>query len=97
MKSYLLVFNEKQASRGWVKDHIDSIDGIDDWITFFDNTFCFISELSVTELSKRIRAAIPDVQFIVTTLDGGKRNGWLPKSVWTFMNRQTSVPAEPAT
>ena len=72
MKSYLLVFNEKQASRGWVKDHIDSIDGIDDWITFFDNTFCFISELSVAELSKRIPAAIPDVQFIITSLDQGQ-------------------------
>ena len=96
MKSYLFVFNGDQAIRQSVTARLDSIEAITNWVAFFDNTLCIISELNATELSEQIRAAIPNVQFIVTTLDKGKRNGWLPKSVWNFVNRSASADAEAA-
>lgn len=96
MRSYLLVFNGDQATHEFVKRRIDTIDAITDWLLFFDNAFCVVSELEISELNDRIQAAIPRIQFVLTTLEMGKRKGWLPRTVWNFMNGRTPVHVEPA-
>ena len=96
MKSYLLVYNGTQATRRSVTARIDSMDAIANWIAFFENALCLVSELNVGELTEKIHVAIPDVQFVITPLDKAKKNGWLPKSVWNFMNLPSPVEAESA-
>ena len=85
MGTFLLVFNANQMVRRDVTEHLDAIDEVHDWVAFFDNSLCVVSPLSVDRLSKRLREALPDLQFILSELEEGKRNGWLPRSVWKFL------------
>ncbi len=87
MRTFLLVFNANQISRRSVIERIDSLKAIIDWVAFFDNSLCIVGAISASELSGMLREAMPDVQFIVSELEAGKRNGWLPKSVWEFLKQ----------
>ena len=96
MKSHLFVFNGDQATRRIVTSRLDSLNEVVNWMAFFHNTFCIVSDIDSADLSRLIRRAIPDVQFIVVTLEKGNKNGWLPKSVWEFVNHPNRVDAESA-
>ena len=96
MRSYLLVFNGDQVSRKTVIAHLDSLKVILNWMAFFDNAICVVSEVDAASLSESIHTVLPEIQFIVTELESGKKKGWLPKTVWKFMNHPMVAPSEAA-
>jgi hypothetical protein len=79
-----------------VTTRLDSISAIVNWIAFFDNTLCLVSSSSARELSDMIRETIPDVQFVITELEPGRRNGWLPRSVWSFLRSPSAAHTDAA-
>lgn len=96
MKSYLFVFNKEQATRRFITSRLDSLDEVVNWMAFFPNAVSIVSDVDAAELSRVIRRAIPNVQFIVVALEKGNKNGWLPKSIWEFVNHPSRVDAESA-
>ena len=96
MRSYLLVFNGDQTIRKTVTSRIDEMVEIVNWIAFFDNALCIVSDDDIKVLSAKIGFGLPGVQFIVTELEIGKRQGWLPKSVWQFLKNPVPAHSEAA-
>ena len=94
MKAYLLVFDRSQIPRSIMADTIDRSD-IENWNAFFENAICFASKKDAHSLSQQIRAEIPEQRFIITEVEAGKKAGWLPRSIWAFLNRPAPVGADP--
>jgi hypothetical protein len=94
MKAYLLVFDGSQVSRDTVIDVIDKIGDIENWFAFFNNAICIASEKDARSLAQQIRTELPKQRFIITEIQAGKKAGWLPKSIWTFLNRPEPVAAD---
>lgn len=92
MEAFLFVFDNSQISRKLVIKQLDKIGAIQNWYAFFENTFCLASNQDARTLSKNVRDALPEVRFIITEIDPKKKGGWLPKSVWAFLNQPE--PAE---
>ena len=93
MKAYLLVFDRSQVSRDTMTDVIDRIRDIENWYAFFDNAICVASGNDARSLAQQIRAELPKQRFIITEIEAGKKAGWLPKAIWTFLNRPQPVAA----
>jgi len=96
LRSYLFVFNGDQVSRKSVISKLDSLPEVVNWMAFFDNAICIVSEIDAIQLSEVLRASLPGIQFIVTELEPGKKKGWLPKAVWNFMNDPAGARTEAA-
>ncbi len=94
MKAYLLVFDQTQISRDTMTDVIDKIGDIENWYAFFENALCVGSRKDAWTLSQQIRAELPKQRFIITEVEAGKKAGWLPKTIWAFLNRPEPVGAD---
>jgi len=92
MKAYLLVFDSRQFGRKLVTQRLDKMPSIVNWYAFFENVLCLASEDDAKEVSSLVREAFPDLRFLVTEVDPGKKGGWLPRSIWEFLNEPR--PAE---
>jgi len=85
MKAYLLVFDLSQITREIMVEAIDNMSGIENWYAFFDNAICLASEKDARSLSRMLHAEFPKQRFIITEV-GPQKGGWLPKSIWAFLN-----------
>ena len=94
MKAYLLVFDGSQVSRETMTGVVDSIGDIENWYAFFGNVLCLASKKDVRFLSQQIREKLPEQRFIIAEVEAGRRAGWLPKSIWTFLNRPEPAGAK---
>jgi hypothetical protein len=95
VKAHLLVF-DVSVDRDQVIAAVDGIKEIENWYAFFTNTMCLASTLDAKGLSKKIRERLPETKFILTTVEPSEKGGWLPKSVWSFLNRPVRANAEAA-
>lgn len=84
--AYLLTFDTTQLSRDKLVARIDRLAEIANWYAFLPAGVILISRLSASELSDLLRESLPDLRFLVAKLEKGKRQGWLPKSAWQFIN-----------
>lgn len=91
MRSYLLAFDPNATSRDTIVSCIDAVPEIHNWMLFFDNAACIVSDSSPRELASLIRERLPKAHFILTAMEPGTRAGWLRKSVWDFIRNPTMV------
>ena len=94
MKAYLLVFDQSQVTREIMVETIDKISDIQNWYAFFDNTICLASEKDARSLSHLLHAELPKQRFIITEIGSQKKGGWLPKSIWAFLNHPEPVDTD---
>ncbi len=87
MNAFLFVFNNSEITRKIVTGRLDKMPNIANWYAFFENALCLASEDDAKSISQQIRMDFPDLHFIVAEVDPKKKGGWLPKSIWTFLNR----------
>lgn len=92
MNAHLLVFDSSQIRRSVVTKIIDRLPEIKNWYAFLDNTICIVTDDDAGMLSDLLHKKLPEIRFIVTEIEPQKKGGWLPKSVWKFMNHP--VPSE---
>ena len=93
MRSYLLTFDTGQVSRDRWIETIDGLPQIVNWHAFFEGAVVLVSNESAKELGNLIRDRLPRARFVVSELQRGRKDGWLPKSVWDIINHPTSVDA----
>lgn len=92
MNAYLLVFDDSQIAREVITRKLDMIPAIQNWFAFLSNTVSLVSIKDARSISDLVREAFPELRFIVVEIDRDKKGGYLPKSVWEFINRPS--PAE---
>jgi len=86
VKVYLLVFDTSQATRDEVIKRIDRLQPVVNWQAFFENAICLVSDEEARSLSRLIRADFPKLRFLLSEVDPQSKAGWLPKSIWDFLN-----------
>jgi|ERR1019366_8782706 hypothetical protein len=91
MKVHLLVFDQSQITRQNMIQKIDTIPDVENWYAFFDNAICLASEKDARSLSHLLRAGLPTLRFIITEIEPQSKGGWLPKSIWAFLNHPETV------
>ena len=92
MNAYLLVFDDSQVAREVITKKLDKIPAIQNWFAFLNNTVSLVSIKDASSISDLVRDAFPELRFIVVEIDREKKGGFLPKSVWRFINKPS--PAE---
>ena len=66
--------------------YVDNVHDIENWYALFDGTLLFASRASIQQISAIIRQSFPDLKFIVIEVDPKQKAGWLPRSVWNFLD-----------
>jgi hypothetical protein len=96
VRAHLLIFDGSQITRKHVVEKIDHMSAIENWCAFFDNAICIASDADARSLSRSLRAEFPKLRFIITEVSPHKKGGWLPKSIWTFLNHPETIDAADA-
>jgi|SRR5579875_1029403 hypothetical protein len=91
MKAHLLVFDQSQIARQEIVQKVDTMPEVENWQAFFDNVICLASEKDARSLSRLLRAEFPKLRFIITEIEPRSKGGWLPKSIWNFLNHPEPV------
>jgi hypothetical protein len=91
MRVHLLTFNDAEVSRDEVLEAINRVSSVKNWIAFLPASICLASELPAQSLAREIRQLMPTVHFLLVEIDQTKKNGWLPRQVWDFINRPQAV------
>jgi hypothetical protein len=96
MKAFLLTFDQSHTTRDVIVRSIDRIDAIENWYALFEGAIIVASRLTARQVSSMIREKFPDLKFILVEVDPQHKAGWLPRSVWTFLNDPHPAQPEPA-
>lgn len=91
MKQYLALFNPLDFTPQDAVYVVDSLDGVANWLRFFDNVVCFLSDRDAHHLTSQINILAPNRQFLVVELSGANKNGMLVQQVWDFINQNTAL------
>ncbi|KAB2700783.1 hypothetical protein F9K79_00720 [Ochrobactrum sp. Kaboul] len=92
-KIYLLSFNDNQVSRNELVDLIDKSEEVVNWIAPMPSTLFLVSESSIQSLNKFImNHREKKFQYIIAEVN--RRQGWLPKATWDFIQNPKSVDDE---
>lgn len=85
MKSYLLSYSQA-CTPEQVQYVLDDTRAVETWVAPFPYAAILVSKLDVGDLSAVIRERIPGAWFMVTELNGGGVQGWLPGNLWEYVN-----------
>ena len=85
MKSYLLSHSEACAPED-VRQVLNDTRAVETWVTPFPYAAILISQLDVRDLAAVIRERLPGVWLMVTELNSGAVQGWLPADLWEYVN-----------
>ena len=96
MKTYILVFNDAQVDRKRLQQAVDRIEAVANWYAFFGNVMCLASDKSARVLSTSLRRDFPNLNFLITPVDPEQTGGWMPRSVWSFLNDPQPADTETA-
>lgn len=91
LASYLFVIDSSQTSISNILSKIDEVTEIENWQMILPDAIVLVSNLTVQELNARIRDVVPKQRFIVTVLERGKKQGWLTRTAWNFINKPAAV------
>jgi hypothetical protein len=86
VKAHLLVFDSSQITRELVVEKIDHMSVVENWAAFFDNAICLASQKDARSLSRLLHIEFPELRFIITEIELLSKGGWLPPSIWAFLN-----------
>lgn len=88
---YLLVFDASRLSNSTMTRFLDRIDEVENWISFLPGTVALISSLGLSRIRDRLLPGLKGEMFLLTSVKPGSKDGWLPETVWEFLN--TPQPA----
>jgi hypothetical protein len=91
---FLLTYNDAAGPREEVRELIDSLAFVVNWITWSENSFFLIAREGTT--ARKISDALDELRskdrarYFVCHVDED-RNGWLPKAVWSFLKEPKAI------
>lgn len=97
MKPYLFTYS--QMCPVWHAQAIlNETNAVATWVQPFPNAAIVISSLDARDLGAVLRARLGETWFLVTELNSGTADGFLPGNLWQFVNSAptTALPAFPS-
>ncbi|MGA1979616.1 MAG: hypothetical protein ABSG99_03500 [Sedimentisphaerales bacterium] len=85
LKSYLLSIDGLVVRRSQVLDYLDKSPQILNWFAIMKDSILITSKNNATQLREMLHLAFPFGWFIITELQTGNYDGWLPKENWDFI------------
>lgn len=85
MDSYLLAHSQA-CTPAQVQFVLNDTQAVDTWVAPFPYAAILLSELSVRDLGAILHDRLPGVWFMVTEMRGHTVQGWLPQSLWEYVN-----------
>ena len=96
MKTYILVFNDDQVDRKRMQHAVNRYEDIVNWYAFFGNVMCLASDKSARVLTQYLREEFPRLSLLITPIDADQKGGWMPSSIWSFLDNPQPASAETA-
>jgi hypothetical protein len=94
---FLLTYNDAAGPREEVRDLLDSLEFVTNWITWSQNAFFLVTAAGVT--ARRIAEALEQLRskegarFFVSHVDEDS-DGWLPRVIWNFLKEPKAISEE---
>lgn len=85
LKSYLLSIDGTLIQRNQVLNYLDTSPQILNWFAIMKDSILIISNYNATQLREMMHLAFPFGFFIITELQIGNYDGWLPGANWDFI------------
>lgn len=91
LKAYLFVIDSSTMKLSSALKKIDDDRKIENWQKILPDAATLVSRLPLIDLHDLLKNLFPEQRYILVSLEGTSKNGWLPKDAWSAMNRPTSV------
>lgn len=91
LRSFLLVGDTTQKPFRALLDSIDGVGAVENWYKILPDAAVLVSRLDVDTLHSELKQVMPKQRYILVELERGKKNGWLPRKAWDFMNSPETV------
>ena len=91
---FLLTYNDAAGPREEIRDLIDSLDFVTNWITWSQNAFFLVAAAEIT--ARKISDALGQLRsrdgarFFVSHVDDDS-DGWLPRVIWNFLKEPKAI------
>lgn len=87
MKSYLITYDLKKSGQNYnaLYDAIKSASYNDTWMHYLDSTWIIKSNLSVQQVSDKIKQAVDDNDSFIVIEVVKNYQGWLPTEAWDYL------------
>lgn len=96
MKSYLFTYS--QLCPEWhARAILNETNAVTTWVQPFPNSAIVISNLNASDLGAVLRARLGATWFMISELNSGSVDGFLPGNLWQFIHNAPtgSIPAFP--
>lgn len=91
LASYLFVIDGSTMPLNDAIAKIDNMQSVVNWQTIMPDAAILVSALDTNGLNDKLKEEMPGQRYLIVKLESGKKNGWLPKSFWTFINNPRPV------
>lgn len=90
MKAYLITYDLKKRGQDYksLYDAIKSASFDDTWCHYLDSTWIIKSNLSVQQVSDKIKQAVDDNDNFIVIEVVKNYHGWLPREAWDYLSNQ---------
>lgn len=85
LKTYLLVHSHAVGTEEEVRDYIDALPEIVNWMHVLPNTFLIVSAWPAEQLANRLHSDAPEGAWFLILNTRADKNGWLSPDAWEFM------------
>ena len=86
MKAYLFAYGQA-LTQAQVHALLNQTNAIETWIAPFPSAAILVSDLSAQDLGAVLHRRLSDAWFIVTEINPGSVDGWLPENLWNCVNQ----------
>ena len=88
-RAYLFTTDTTQEAFSSLLSLIDETRAVSNWLKILPGSAVLVSRLDIDDLHEELKAIFPNQRNILVELEKGKKNGWLPRKAWDFMNQPT--------
>jgi hypothetical protein len=94
-RAYLFLYNSEVGTREKLRELIDQMPEVSNWLYELPYCFYLVSELSAHDLAYRLRAVTGGKGRFLVTEVGTNKQGWLPPASWRFLNEKPNPGEDP--
>ena len=96
MKPYLFTYSQ-MCPVSYAQAVLNETNAVATWVQPFPNAAIITSSLDARDLGAVLRARLGSTWFLITELNSGTVDGFLPGNLWQFVNSApaTALPAFP--
>ncbi len=91
LKPFILVFDTFKLPRQEILDYLDTCPAVKNWYAFLPTAIIIISDRNAFQLAELFRNRFLSKYFIISEITLQNHDGWLDKSIWSFIKNPQSA------